>query len=354
MTHSFDTTNQLPSDDTWLQSLSIESPARLHFGLMEVCSGQDRLFGGLGAMIAFPSTRLSLEVFPSDEYPSAWSYSIEAEEPWRSRIESVVRRWKHSRAEARMPGFSIRLENQPRMHAGLGSGTQVACATLSLLNNWYGSRSVAGKANVSVDEMSQITQRGKRSFVGLAGHQSGGLIVDHGLSIEGGARQVDRHEVPDAWYVVLAKPIATATISGVVENDYFGQSQAPNPHRESMWNRIQSEIVPAIQQGDLNRFGSALYEYGRDAGRVFARVQGGIYRDQVVASLIDWIRAQGVNATGQTSWGPTVYAIVANQSSAEELVQRLSHRFSTGVDAMVTPFNHTGYRVDRRVGPTGK
>jgi beta-RFAP synthase len=350
MTHSSNTPNDPQSESDFWEFVFIQSPARLHFGLMEVCSGQDRLFGGLGAMIEQPATQLSLTMIPSKNEPRIETYLIDAEEPWRSRIESVVKRWMLANGSPIIPAFQIRLDNQPRMHAGLGSGTQVACATVSLLNHWYQSISNINKTSVEdsmilVDDLSQITQRGKRSFVGLAGHQQGGFIVDYGLPATGSQRQVVRLEIPHQWHVVLVKPLSTATISGVVENDYFGQSQFPNPHRESMWTRIQEEIIPALEAGNLKQFSSALYEYGRDAGRVFARVQGGIYRDQIVASLIDWMRAQGVAATGQTSWGPTVYAILGSKSNAEELLLKLSLRFPVGVDAMVTPFNHTGYCV---------
>jgi len=352
MIHSSNTPTDPQSENIFREFVSIQSPARLHFGLMEVCAGQDRLFGGLGAMIEQPATQLSLTMIPTKNQQQIEAYSIEADEPWRSRIESVVKRWILANASPITPPFQIRLDNKPRMHAGLGSGTQVACATVSLLNHWYHSISNINKTSVEdsmilVDELSQITQRGKRSFVGLAGHQQGGFIVDYGLPATGSERQVVRLEIPHEWYVLLVKPLSTATISGVVENDYFGQSQFPNPHRESMWTRIQDEIIPALKAGNLKQFSSALYEYGRDAGRVFARVQGGIYRDQVVASLIDWMRAQGVTATGQTSWGPTVYAIVDSKSDAEELLLKLSLQFPVGVDAMVTPFNHTGYRIQQ-------
>ena len=352
MTHSSNTPNDPQSESDFWEFVFIQSPARLHFGLMEVCSGQDRLFGGLGAMIEQPATQLSLTMIPTKNQQQIETYSIEADEPWRSRIESVVKRWILANASPITPPFQIRLDNQPRMHAGLGSGTQVACAAVSLLSNWHRNKFMARGSSskdlsVSFADLSKITQRGKRSFVGLAGHQKGGFIIDYGQSIIGSERQIDHLEIPHEWHVVLAKPLATATISGVVENDYFGQSQFPNPHRESMWSRVQDEIVPSLRKGDLRQFGSALYEYGRDAGRVFARVQGGIYRDQVVASLIDWMRAQGVAATGQTSWGPTVYAILGTKQDAEELLLKLSLQFPVGVDAMVTPFNHSGYCVQQ-------
>ncbi len=324
----------------WRDSVTIQSPARLHFGLLEVCAGQDRLFGGLGAMIEQPSTQLSLKIDPSSVPNKPWTYTIDAEEPWRSRIESVLNRWITANGNPGLPSIQIRLENQPRMHAGLGSGTQIACATVSLLSNWSKT-----KSPISTESLAKITQRGKRSYVGLAGHRQGGFIVDHGVATLGAERQINHFDMPQEWCVVLAKPLSTATISGVVENDYFGQSQFPNVYRESMWERIQNEIIPALNAGDLAHFGSALYEYGRDAGRVFAKVQGGIYRDQVVASLINWIRAQGVLATGQTSWGPTVYAILGNQADADDLLRQLSLRFPTDIEVMTTRFNRTGFNV---------
>jgi len=334
---------EFENSENWTEVEFLQSPARLHFGLLEVCADQHRLYGGIGAMIEQPALRLSLQVMSSRAIKENRACFVDADEPWKSRIELVANRWMQSVSpDAGLPTTSqpirLRLDNPPQTHAGLGSGTQLACATVSLLNRWYNK-----DLPVPLDQLARMSLRGKRSFVGLAGHQRGGFIVDRGLSPTNAARTVDRIDIPLLWYVLIAKPTSTPAISGVIENDYFGKSQSPNPHRESMWKMITDIIVPALQASDLNRFGQALYEYGRDAGRVFSRVQGGIYRDRNVTSLIDWIRAQGVLATGQTSWGPSVYAILESKSDAESLHKKLLIDFPSGVECMTTAFNHSGY-----------
>ena len=42
-----------------------------------------------------------------------------------------------------------------------------------------------------------------------------------------------------------------------------------------------------------------------------------------MAALVAWLRAAGVAGVGQSSWGPTVFALTESQSTAEELARRL-------------------------------
>src|SRR5262249_41806239 len=65
----------------------------------------------------------------------------------------------------------------------------------------------------------------------------------------------------------------------------------------------------SIIEKDVHTFGETLYEFNRRAGEMFARVQGGIYAHPRIDEIIKYIRSAGIRGVGQSSWGPTVFAI---------------------------------------------
>ena len=75
-------------------------------------------------------------------------------------------------------------------------------------------------------------------------------------------------------------------------------------------------MLPAIERADCSAFGDALYEFGRLAGECFAAAQGGPFANAFNERLVEAIRGYGVAGVGQSSWGPTVFAVVANETEA--------------------------------------
>ena len=93
-----------------------------------------------------------------------------------------------------------------------------------------------------------------------------------------------------------------------------------------MWETIHNEMAPAAATGDCTRFGEAVYRYGRLAGSCFAAVQGGPFANPAIERLVETIRGEGVAGVGQSSWGPTVFAITPNQPAAERLATALRNK----------------------------
>ena len=66
-----------------------------------------------------------------------------------------------------------------------------------------------------------------------------------------------------------------------------------------------------------------MYRFGRQAGLCYAAVQGGPFSSPQVEMLVERIRSFGVSGVGQSSWGPTIYAICRDQADARWLIDRL-------------------------------
>jgi predicted sugar kinase len=101
-------------------------------------------------------------------------------------------------------------------------------------------------------------------------------------------------------------------------------------------------MLPALSESDCRAFGEALYDFNRRVGELFAPVQGGPYAHPLLAELVAYVRSQGVPGVGQSSWGPTTFAIVP-EDRANELAKSVRERFhlSDG-EVIVTSACNTG------------
>jgi predicted sugar kinase len=70
-----------------------------------------------------------------------------------------------------------------------------------------------------------------------------------------------------------------------------------------------------------------LHDFNARVGDVFAAAQGGTYAHPRLTELVAFIREQGIAGVGQSSWGPTIFAIVGDKDRADDLVRRVRRRF---------------------------
>jgi predicted sugar kinase len=78
-----------------------------------------------------------------------------------------------------------------------------------------------------------------------------------------------------------------------------------------------------------------VHKFGRLAGECFAAAQGGPFATPAIERLVMAIRDYGVAGVGQSSWGPTVFAIVPTENDAECLVEWL-HNQSIARDSEIS------------------
>jgi predicted sugar kinase len=149
----------------------------------------------------------------------------------------------------------------------------------------------------------------------------GGLIVNAGhLAGEPLGRLKSRDDIPAAWrFVLIAPPDATGRSGSDEERSMAELPPVPAADTAEMNELIDSQLVPAVQTADFAGFSRALYRYGCLAGKCFAPAQGGVFASTATAELIAWLRAQGIEGVGQSSWGPTVFALCENSHTVCEI-----------------------------------
>ena len=294
----------------------VEAPSRLHFGLLSVpVAGQThwpdpdgkpglpiRSFGGVGLMIDRPG--VVVEATPSPE----WSADgIHAE-----RALDFARTFVGSLPVNEQRCFQVRVECCPPEHIGLGVGTALGLSVARAL------AIELGHADWDAVELAKRVGRGRRSAVGVHGFQHGGLIVEAGkLPHEEIAPLVGRFEFPEEWRIVLLCPRTVSDWHGLKERAAFASAVHAND-TAVLCQIVLTGILPAMASRDYVRFAEAIHEFNARAGKAFLNAQEGVYSSAEVKHLVSLLREQGV-ASGQTSWGPTTFAIVRNAEVAQEL-----------------------------------
>jgi predicted sugar kinase len=134
-----------------------------------------------------------------------------------------------------------------------------------------------------------------------------------------------RVPVPEPWRFVLIQPRTDAGLSGIAEQTAFEQlPPVPGEVTAELQNELGARMLPAVKAADFTQFSESVYRYGRLAGLCFAPVQGGPYNGPQLSRIVDLVRDMGVSGVGQSSWGPTLFALLPGEEQAHEFSARLT------------------------------
>lgn len=291
-----------------LPTVRVSSPSRLHFGLWSLGQTEQRQFGGIGAMLDRPAHELSF--YPAKELSVVGGPA--------ARIVEFAERW--GGFQRIRPNCRIVVQQQIAEHVGLGSGTQLALAVAAGLNAMF------DLPSQSPQELAVSVGRGLRSAVGTYGFVFGGLIVEQGKLPGETISPLDcRIDLPSAWRFVLARPQSLSGVAGDDELAAFAELPPIAPAvTEELIALARDGLVPAAATCDFARFADSLHRYGRLSGECFAARQGGPYNGPALAALVERIRSLGHVGVGQSSWGPTIFAVTQSAQAAAELAAALS------------------------------
>jgi beta-ribofuranosylaminobenzene 5'-phosphate synthase len=201
-------------------------------------------------------------------------------------------------------------------HTGLGSGTQLALAV---------GRAFCTLLDVSMTshQIASLTGRGLRSGVGIAGFDQGGLLLDGGPRSDGTpAALLSRIELPAAWRVLLVFDPRARGLSGVEEKAALaGLPPLPRETAAEICHEVLMRLLPGAAGGEFAPFAIGLTRMQRLLGQHFAPAQDGrCFTSPAVGRLVEWIASHAPSAVGQSSWGPTAFAILPSTKEAEVIV----------------------------------
>ena len=283
-----------------IKNLAIQTPSRLHFGLLSWGEAMPRQFGGVGLLVRDPG--LQLNATPSPGWHAAG--------PLASRVLAVAERVAGRLADQGVIVDPLRfvVESAPPEHVGLGVGTQLGMAVARIMSEF------AGQPAPTTVDLARLAGRGLRSGIGLHGFAHGGLIVDGGRArgeFAPLAPLLARLAFPPEWSVLVVIPPDSTGIHGEREIRAFRQIPAlPDSTVDRLCRLVLLELLPAVLEQDLTGFGSALTEIQFLVGQGFAPAQGGVFARPDLDQFVGFLRSEGLVGVGQSSWGPTLYGFM--------------------------------------------
>ena len=298
------------------ESLAVETGSRLHFGLIDPAGSSGRLYAGAGVMVENPGIRLEAELAEGGD-------RVTADGPIAARVEDFLNRFRKSTGCDAF--FNIEISSCPADHLGLGTGTQLGMAIASACSNLLG-------LDGGIEAIAGRTGRGRRSAIGVHGFDRGGFLIDDGKTDERGLSALrTRIELPQAWRFLLVITPGHRGLSGQKEADCFKHLEAvPSQTVDRLEDLLKNVLVPASEEDDWPAFSRALHEFGLLAGVPFQEAQGGPFSTLLAGEVAQHLRQAGIEGVGQSSWGPTLYALLPNQQEAETAVAELRSRFGLG------------------------
>ena len=289
------------------QTIEIVTPARLHFGFLELNKNINS-FGGIGLSIDKFNTKIKLKknlrLKCKGKYTDKASFFL----------KTFCKKMKIK------PNFLLNIEQCSSKHIGLGSGTQLALSigtAIAKLEN----------KTVNPEKIAKILNRGLRSKVGLISFIHGGFLID--LKTRNKFfNDIGKVFFPENWKIILIKDKIQG-MHGKSEINAFKKASSFNTKNIKMTDLILQKIYPSLIENNFSEFAKTITKIQNIMGKYFNSFQGGIYSSNRVGKVLNFLKKENVLGFGQTSWGPSGFAFFPNIKKAKKMKQKLKKRFSS-------------------------
>lgn len=327
-----------------MQEVIVQTPSRLHFALIDLNGSLGRIDGSVGMALDRPGFRIRLQ-------RRLRTISIEGDKagPFTDRIDDIIEIMKERfgiRREFNLSGVKVIVEEVIPPHMGLGSGTQISLAIAHGFARLYG-------FELSREEASSLVGRGGTSGIGVTAFYEGGFILDGGhrfpdqkssylpSSASKGVSPppvIFRRNFPEDWKLLIVLPPGRH-ISGDEEVRLF-TSLCPVPvsEIERTSHIILMEMLPALMERDLERFGDAIDRIQK-VGWKRVEVEA---QDEVVRETMRFLKREGALGVGLSSWGPALYALSHDPESLLERTKKFLNSLPEGGICFLAGPNNSG------------
>ena len=283
--------------------------------------GIGRRFGSLGVALAEPAF----------EIQASLSDTFEVEGEGSGQVRRFAERL--FKTQGVKPFGRLKILHAVPRHQGLGSGTQMALSV---------GHALAGLQNQQSDSrmIASLTGRGRRSGIGIGAFDRGGFLVDGGKSGPDAPPPVitARLEFPEVWRIVLVTVKDAQGVHGKNEQAFFEDAPFFSGECAGFLSRLLvMGILPALAAGDFTSFADTLTQLQDKIGDYFSGAQQNRYADPRVRRVLEYFRKSGISGTGQSSWGPTGFVVVAGIREAEQLQDLMTREFPEDFGVQLQP-----------------
>lgn len=309
--------DSIPIGNEALERVGVATAARLHFGFLDPAGSLGRAFGSLGLMIDGFATRISLS--RGSGAAGAIDVTRAADVPPGEAERALAHLRTLQARTGRGEPLALHVAQALPVHAGLGSGTQLALAS---------ARAFAVLHGLGTDTRTHAAWlgRGRRSAIGIAGFDAGGLLLDGGVSTAPEAAGetpssgplLARTTLPPPWCIVLAlDPTHVGLTSAQEASRMAALPPFPREKAADICHQVLMRVLPAVAEARFDDFADGITRIQRLLGEHFAPAQGGAFTSPAVGRLIEWLGDHAGAGIGQSSWGPTGFAVLPSREAAE-------------------------------------
>ena len=292
------------------KSFTIDSPARLHLGFMELNDTNSRVFGSIGLAITNFKFKQSIQ-FNKDFDVVCDDKNI------KLRIEEIIKLFSKN---YKIKKCRLTVSNFIPLHKGLGSGTQISLSTGFLISSF-------NNLNLSIENISKFLRRGQRSGVGVETFKSGGFIIDTGKlkgSISPPQKLIDI-KWPKDWQIILITSTNVSGFHGKKESSEFAKltNVSSKFAKENCFNLLM-KIIPGLLENDFNAFANGIQKIQENMSEIFYGNKNN-YSNQSISKIFKFVREKKYIGFGQSSWGPTGFVFCKNREQREEIFNMIEN-----------------------------
>jgi len=324
------------------QRVRVSAPGRLHLGFLDPAGTLGRRFGSLGLVIDGFETVVDIGPADTDSYTAASPAASSELDRARAHVQALRRQSGHAAP------LHLHLQQVLPAHAGFGSGTQLALAVGRAFAVWQG-------LDITTPQLAAWLGRGQRSGVGIAGFDQGGLLLDGGPGQGAHSGQpaplLSRLTLPEPWRVIVVLDPRLQGLAGSAEKEALARlaplSQAA---AADLCHQVLMQVLPGAADGHFESFARGLTRMQAVLGAHFAPVQAaGAYASAAVARAMHAIAAHagdGGAGIGQSSWGPTGFAVVPSADAAQALLAAARASIDPALAVHVVRARNHGARIE--------
>ena len=244
-----------------MSQYTINSPARIHLGFLDLSFKNVRNFGSLGMAISNFGTIIQAK--------SSKKFKLVGEKP--KKLELMLKDFYDF---YKFQPCEIKITRKIPEHVGLGSGTQLSLSLGLLLSK------ISGK-EISVEELAKFCQRGLRSSIGINCFKNGGFFVDAGRishSKKSFSNNISSEMVPEEWKIILIMESTATGIHGNKEKKEFKKISKNNISLQSNnCEALVMMIIPSIIERNFELFCKGFQKFKKILENISISAQGGLY-----------------------------------------------------------------------------
>ncbi len=284
--------------------IKVTSPARIHLGFLETDENSQRKFGSLGLAISNFENIFKIE-------NSTKNIVVCEDDKIKKNIYKIIKVFEKFEE---IKKCKITVIKKIPTHIGLGSGTQQNLTVGHLISEF-------NNLDISVKEISELLNRGKRSGIGVETFTSGGFIVDSGKKSRTLPLKIFSTKWPKEWKIILITISKKKGLFGKDENKVFKNlKKNPRSFVEENCYATLMKIIPGILERDFLSFSEGIQTIQDNMSNFFYGLKNE-YGNKNLTQIFSYLKKQSYIGFGQSSWGPTGFVFCENKKNGDFLIK---------------------------------